>query len=584
MSRKSPPPLRVLCSLFAFILSATALIAQERFTDWHAELILATDRSAEVTETITVVSEGRSVKRGITRTLPEPVTVLAVQRDGTDETYHLDRSAGFVTIYAGRQSVLLASGNYTYTLRYRIPGAVQRRDTVDELSYNVIGEAVTLPIERLTTTVVPPAGARPIYTGCYTGAPGGGEQDCRIVTDTGGTDLQYTAEGTYGRGRGFTVAAAFAPGVFLAPAAPPLTTYAQATSAPPPPPAECPRILTLAILLLGGGTAYYYAYRSWRTFGIDPPTPEVPPLYAPPRDYSPAALSYLGGRSTGTAQLTASVLSLATLGYLAIEEEQLSDSWDYRSGYLLRKRSDAPPTELLPQEQGELLTGLFRKDDVFRFKKEYDADFAALADAHGESLHAQYASLVKQGNNLHRIWPLVGILLLTLGVGVAVGSQDETGWSVGFLIVYGVAALIGLIVYAVAIAQPSPDKVRLYAEIAAFETYLGLPESERSALPGAPQMNVDHYEELLPYAITLGIHTKWTGYFEELLTREQYRPHYAASNRSFKAVDFTSNITTTIARGTVQPASSSNSSGSSFSSGGGSAGGGSSGGGGAGGW
>ena len=558
--------------LLLLVLTTHCLLAQERFTDWHTELRLSTDRSVEVLETITVVAEGRAVQRGITRTLPEPVEVLQVLRGGREEPYHTDRRGGNVTVYAGERAVLLKPGSYTYQLRYRVPAAVERLGEVDELSFNVVGALTDFPVEQLSATVLLPNNATTVYAGCRTGAGGTtGQQDCTI-TRPDSTTIRYTAGGSYGQGRVFTLAAAFTPGSFIS-SAEEATTRGPAPVAPP-----WLRYLTVLILLLGGGAAYRYAVGSWRRYGVDPPTPELAPVYAPPRNYSPAALGYLSGQGDSTAQFTATLVALSTTGYLEIDEEVQERWYGTQTNYLLRRCADAPPGDLLSDEQRGVFDGLFKERTEYRFKQEYDRELAKIAEGHAKSLKDQFYAYLSAGNNLRRVWPLAGILGGTLLALLLVVVLDPTNWLVP-PVLFGIASLIALLVYALVIQQPTEDQVQLDAEIAAFQRYLGMSERKRKALPGAPEMTVEHYEELLPYAIALGIHTKWTGYFADLLTPDAAVATYPRG-RAFRAAGFTTAFSSSVSTSTQVA----DGGGGSFSSGGGAAGGGSSGGGGAGGW
>lgn len=558
--------------LLLLVLTFHCLLAQERFTDWHTELRLRTDRAIEVSETITVVAEGRAVQRGITRTLPAPVEVLQLLRDGSEESYHTDRRGGNVTIYAGEREVLLKPGRYTYHLRYRVPAAVERLGGVDELSFNVVGALTDFPVEQLRATVRLPENTTTVYTGCRTGASGTtGQEDCTIERPDSST-IRYTAGGTYGQGRVFTLAATFAPGSFVA------SAEKATTRGPAPEAAPWLRYLTVLILLLGAGAAYRYAVGSWRRYGVDPPAPDLAPVYAPPRDHAPAALGYLSGQGDGTARFTATLVGLSTLGYLEIDEE-VKDRWyGKQSNYLLRRSAAAPPHELLTAEQREVFTGLFDERTEYRLKEEYDRELATIAERREKALRDQFHDYLSAGNNLRRVWPLVGILGGTLLALLLVVVLDPTHWLVP-PVLFGIASLIALLVYALVIQQPTEDQVLLGAEINAFERYLGMSERKRKALPGAPEMTVEHYEELLPYAIALGIHTKWTGYFADLLTPDAAVTTYPRG-RAFRAAGFTTAFSSSVATGTQVA----DGGGGSFSGGGGSAGGGSSGGGGAGGW
>jgi uncharacterized membrane protein YgcG len=544
------------------------LSAQERFSHWETDLRIRQDRSITVVESITAVAEGDRIKRGITRSLVvgngRRLRVTSVERDGRETDYHTKNTPDGLTIYAGSQDVLLEPGTYTYRIAYILEGAVDQLEELDELNYNVFGDGVEFPIERVSVTVAYPRGTEPIQYACYTGARGARNRDCTVTRPEGGT-MTFQTTGSYPAGEPFTIAAGFSPGFF---------TYTEPEPLPPVP----LRYGSLAVLLLAAVVGWRYAYGSWQTYGVDPPTPEVPPLYHPPGGYSPASLAVLGkGYVSGKVTMfTASLLDLARRGFLRItaEEDTLA-----AAEYRLERVDDHPDPEQLPPEQQILFAKLFERSATVILTGNHSSRVEGVANKHYLAVIKAHKAFIHQGHNLGRTLPLIAILLVGGLVAFALLQYDPYGYAIPVLIGFAVLSVVGLIVYAIVIAQPSREKVRLRAEIAAFREYLDLPEKERSRLPDAPAMNPEHYEELLPYAIAFGIHDRWTEYFRGVAEYRTYRPHYVIGP-SLHLNRFHTDFTKSVSGTATSPASSSGSS----SGGGGFSGGGSSGGGGAGGW
>ncbi|WP_168797560.1 DUF2207 domain-containing protein [Neolewinella litorea] len=563
------PTLTLLFCLFT-LLSA----AQERFTEWHADVYPQKDRSIEVAEHLTVVSEGESVKRGITRSLPEvkahPLEILSVDRDGAESPYHTRRSGGQLTIYAGDKKKTLRPGTYTYRIRYRIGGAVQSQKTLDELQFEVVGPDVTLPVEKATATLHLPDGLQVVQYACYTGADGATQRNCTQTAPEGG-QLSFTGQGTFGRGEQFSVAAGFEPGFFRA--------VDPVTAVPEAPPNWFEREGSLLLFVLCALGAGYYAFTRWRTYGVDPPAPQVGHVFAPPQGLSPAAVSYLASDfgASPTQEFTASLLALATRGFLTIESEEESGWLGTQYRYFLRKTNRRPAPGELPDEQAMLYERLFAGQESVVMKGEYDEKLYKTSQAHHEAVSDAYTERYPVKQNLGKVWPLLGIYLLGVAAGVfaSIHATDALVWP--WAIAFMVLGATGLGIFIWLIRRPSPELVRLRTEIAALKEYLSLSEAKRKRLLNAPQMSREHYEELLPYAIALGIHTKWTDYFQGLFDPAAYRPvWYFGGGTPFHAATFSDRFTQ-VAGSSATPVSSS------ASGGGGSVGGGV-GGGGAGGW
>jgi len=131
-------------------------------------------------------------------------------------------------------------------------------------------------------------------------------------------------------------------------------------------------------------------------------------------------------------------------------------------------------------------------------------------------------------------------------------------------------------------------------EIEGLKTYLTLAEKDRMNMKDAPDFSTTHYEELLPYAVALGVEKPWSKSFETWLAAAvaagtvaaaSYSPNWYRG-RDFRSDDLSSSMdgfTSSMQDGfsNAMPVPQSSSSG--FSGGGGSSGGGG-GGGGGGGW
>ncbi len=535
------------------------------------------DRSVEITETITVISEGDQVKRGITRSLPDsrrhPLRILSVERGGREENYHTKKSGGTTTIYAGQKDVMLRPGTYGYRIRYRIDRAVVREGELDELQVEIIGPDVTLPVRRASAEVELPPDLQVVQRSCYTGRNREAAGNCTMTAADSGR-MSFTATGQLGNGEQLSVAVGFAPGYFDEPK--PGSMSAEESVAVPWWRGEG----SVMLFLLAAIGMLWYGYQSWRKYGVDPEGPPVGAVYAPPGDLSPAAAGYVYTTFDTNAipNFTASILYLATRGYLRIEEVEEAGVFSTSYTYVLRASEEAPPTSALAPEQLFVYERLFADGPELRLEENYDKQFQKIANEHAERVKKTYAGRREVQTNGWKVLPLVGIFTATLIPAVLLLKSDTTGWAlpafVGFLSLGG----IGIFLYAWLIRKPSAELVALRTELEALRDYLGLPEEKRKRLLNAPKMDKDHYEALLPYAIALGIHTKWSDYFGDLLSQHGYNPVWMSGAGAFQAHRFNDNFNRVVGSSSTPPGTSG-----SASAGGGSVGGGV-GGGGAGGW
>ena len=102
--------------------------ATERIRAFNSKIMVHPDASMTVTETITVISTGQEIKRGIVRDFPTRYKdrygnnvrvgfeIVAIQRDGRPEPYHTERVANGIKIFIGQKDVFLQPGQYTFTI------------------------------------------------------------------------------------------------------------------------------------------------------------------------------------------------------------------------------------------------------------------------------------------------------------------------------------------------------------------------------------------------------------------------------------------------------------------------------------
>ena len=147
------------------------ITSQEAILDYQVEISILNDADIEVTETITVRAAGNQIRRGIFRVIPTirpdesgrnepaPIEILDIRRDGQKEDYHVEKGRQNLTIYLGKESVILSPGEYTYVLRYKASNQIGYFEEYDELYWNVIGADWAFPIQEYGVKIKWPSGA-----------------------------------------------------------------------------------------------------------------------------------------------------------------------------------------------------------------------------------------------------------------------------------------------------------------------------------------------------------------------------------------------------------------------------------------
>ena len=154
--------------LHVVLLAGMPAAAKERILSYDSTIDVSEDGSMTVREAIRVVAEGDRIRRGIYREFPTTYKdrfgnrvvvdfrVTEVTRDGQPESWHREKRANGVRIYAGRSDTLLDPGEYTYTFTYRTDRQIGFFENHDELYWNVTGNGWDFSIDSASATVTLP--------------------------------------------------------------------------------------------------------------------------------------------------------------------------------------------------------------------------------------------------------------------------------------------------------------------------------------------------------------------------------------------------------------------------------------------
>lgn len=621
---------------------AFAAAGDERILLFDASAVFDPDGTMEMTETITVRATGNQISRGIFRTLPRiwrradgkrfrlTYDIHSVTRGGKAENYTVSQTDEWVTIRMGRKSVRLQPGEYTYAVTYTVRNHFSRFPEWDELYWNVTGNEWAFAIDkarfRLLFRESPDALPAPmpmrsldLYTGRLDEQ---GDKAHRLPDGT----VETTAP--LARGEGLTIAWTWPRGVLFAAPDPEEYSLLRTLFLP----TSQTVLLWLVPLWLAG---YFLLVRLIKSPGA---APEVIPLFRVPEGFTPGALRYVMKKKYDATSFAADLLNLVAKGAASLNSK--AERPVLKLGGHGRKALQAEEREALDRvfagSRSVSLTqsnnGKFRKarQGLFnRCKEEKKLLFqgvtlyAVLGILQAFALPVCAARFFAYAEApvltfmmvFSCIW--VGILLLFTWViwadisGVA-GFFGRLPFMV-FLLPFW-AAIIGLWVTAAPDMLITPsmpegfvsaflltvlacwvgiaclprwtaEGLRRLSIAKGLALYLGTAERERFAMLYPPEESVEHFEELLPYALALDKGKTWANRFQKYMEEAGAASAVYAAKPWDTVKVFRSGVT----RASVSPRSSSRSGSSSGGfSGSGSSGGGSSGrgagGGGGGGW
>ncbi len=608
--------------------------AQERILSYVSDITLLTNGTVDVTETITVRAEGQQIKRGIFRDIPTTLTnpdgsilrsnlnVVSVSRDDKPEPYFTQDIRDGTRIYVGDADVYLSSGIYRYTIRYTMTRMARYFENHDELYWNATGNFWSFPINKAIARITLPEGAVISELAVYTGRQGETGADASVTLNSDNT-ATFRATRPFAAGEGMSVAALFQKGVLIEPdnAQKTLNFLSDHRKTIFP-------LLAVLIVLL-------YYYFAWDAVGRDPKKGVIIPLFRAPKGFSPALVHFIhhmGWKKSGWTAFTAAIISLATRGLVDISTddkkkttfkslegddrrlprgEEVINTYLQSKGTIKVNKTTGPG---LLKNRGAFLKAIESENRNAYFFNNYlyvgigfalsflsiigliamgilpaEQGVLILGTGFGLGIMSMVVGGAISTGGMGRFFVFVwfGVIFINLGGSLA---RLFSGFDIDQPLIAVVSIVVINIIFLFLMRAPTVQGRKIMDQIEGFKLYLETAEKDRLNFLGEPEFSIERFEEILPYAIALGVEKPWASRLEgEFLrnTIEQprggYRPRWHHGS-GFNSSSLSSNISG-IAAGmstamiSAQPSSSSSSGG----GGGGSSGGGG-GGGGGGGW
>ena len=552
--------------LAVLVMLLAAPVRAERIRSFEVEIELAGDDRFQVVETIVYDFEGES-RHGIFREIPvaygrgraadyhigldvDSVTDGA----GSDRTRSLSSDRGHLRIRIGDPDRYV-TGVQTYEIRYRVRRGILWFESHDELYWNVTGTQWPVPIDSVRASVRLASGATlfDAQRGCFTGSLGSVESAC--TASARGQRVEFEGTRPLGPSEGLTLVLGLQKGVLEEPSRAQMIMdrardYLSAWLLLP--------LWVLAAMIL-----------LWRRVGRDVGRREaVPVCYEPPEGLTPAEAGTLLDERADIEDITATILDLAVRGHIEIEEVETPSflflsSVDYRLGL----RADLGPDARAHERA--LVEGLF--------SGERSVKISTLREKFYKRLPAIQRSLYKEltGRGLfpaspervRSLWRVAGGSILAAG-GIVLFSLERTlaGACIG---------LSGAIVMAFAGAMPRRTRqgTRVYEELLGLREFVDRVDRDRLERTGG--LDEGRFEQILPYAVVLGVADRWADAFANIYTKPPDWYH-GSQHELFEPRIFVSNVgrgLQTIGQTLASAPRSQGSGSSGFSSGGGSGGG-----------
>jgi len=561
------------------LFSPSQVFADNDFSiqNFNSKLIVQKNGVANVQETIVVdfPSEHHGIFRDIPysyqgrngKTMYTDISVQDVEMDGELEQYSTSYMGGNLEIKIGDPTITI-TGEHTYIIYYTVKGILQNYGTQDELYWNVTGNSWGVPISSASATVtLAKSGIEQIA--CYEGAFGS-TNPCVSKTNT---DSQAEFSSSYlNPEEGLTVAVGYTHGLF--PILVGKHSWWQSSFLQEIAKGAIPVVITLVVM------AYLWMKKGRdlllrQKYLFDPHAKEdTRPLgykdaivveYTPPDGLRPAEMGVLVDEKADQLDVTATVIDLATRGYLTITE--IPKKWVFGSvDYTLtRKKKDT--AGLLDYEK-ELLNRLFEIADVVSLsdlKQKFYKDLKVVEDQLDQEL-VDKKFFPQSPDAIRTTYFIIGTVIM-------VGSfllYNFIHFSVSFT---AGCVLSGLLIHIFSRFMPSrtAQGAEMLRRIKGYQLFISGAEKYKQQFFEKENM----FNEILPYAIVFGLTEKFAKAMKDMGI-EPTQPSWYVGSGAFNSMLFVSQLNA-FSSSMSQTIASSPSSGGGFSGGGG-------GGGGGGGW
>lgn len=558
-----------LIATFMVAAPAAALEFPERIVSFQSEAVLSKDNVLSVAETIDY-DFGLTQRHGIFRDIP----TRARDKDGqtfywsvritsvTDETgqkrpYTSSSNSKFVQAKIGDADKTIM-GRHIYKITYELRPLVRQAPTLDVFSFNVTGNGWEVPIEKVSFRLTLPEGLAATAAHCFTGVEGSTSSQCSVAAP-GGT-VSATTSGALAAGEGISVFADLPSGSF--------SEYLVAGNRPLPQSGNYFGFVGAALLAL---LALAWVVFEKLRYRIRRGRETIIALYEPPDKLTPAELGYLLDNKGNLTEVTATLIDLATRGFMKIEQTAPGGLFK-KAKYALTKT--AGKGTLVDYEQ-ELYGAVFSKGTTVTMDTLDKVKMSAAVTSFQTKLRKRLEDRGYYAKPRRR-WPwlLLPLALVVAGIHIVLGIDQHIN---GAIVTWGALTPIGSAIfglYAMLNSEPTVAGIHQWASVEGFKDFLTVTEKDRLKFTDAPEKTPKLFSRMLPFATALGVEKDWARQFEGIDIMQATQTWYAGDS-SFNATSLSADL-----GGSFSGAVSSNFSSSSSSSGGSSGGGGGGGGGG----
>ncbi len=460
----------------------------------------------QVSETISV-DFANNLHHGIYRDIPNiyqdasgnqtyvTIDVSNVLIDNYPGKYWVSQNGGYEEIKIGDPQKQI-NGVHSYTISYTVTGALKSFNDHDELYWNVTGNNWTVPLSKVSATVTL-FSPQIEQTKCFQGISGTADPCQKDSTNKQKVTFQTTRP--LQLNEGLTIVVGYTKG--LVPIL--LGTKPQTFGVSNLP--ATPFDMTVFSLVLGVSCLlllFILSKNNNTLFSFLKPKPPVVVAFEPPNSLRPGELGTLMDEKADTLDVTATIIDLATRGFMTITEQK--KTWIFGStDYILSKTNKE--TNSLHAYENTLLTNIFSDGKDISIASLKTTFYTQLATVK-KQLYEDVVTLNlfdRSPESVRNTYSGIAIGIITAG-----GILISVGHHVGILFAVGAGVLIPgvlLLFFSRLMAKRSTTGQEVYQRGLGYKLFVK--QAERYRQQYFEKENI--LNEVLPYAIIFGVTEKF---------------------------------------------------------------------------
>lgn len=523
--------------LFFFIFLNPVFAAEDWVIEkFNSKISILNNGKVYVTETIDV-DFGQLEKHGIYRDIPivyytdgAPVytelSISSVSSSGSTITYQTRRKGDFMEIKIGDPNRLI-SGRVQYQISYLVEGALKSFPDHDELYWDITGNNWPVTIHKASAEVTLTNGNILKIT-CFEGVFGSKENCSSLIKDPANAYFETTKP--LQPGEDFTIVAGFPKDTFpILTVDPPKSAinYSYSSSK------ELNKKFNLWIFIPLISIGLFFILKLWQgSRNENLPNETIMVEYYPPVKLKPAEMGTLIDERADTLDVTATIIHLASRGFLTIEEKE--KKWIFGSTDYIFKKIELGENGL--QEYEKLLFDkLFdnrNSVNLSELKLNFYKDLVLVKkEIYKDILKKKF--FLSNPEQTRNIYLGFGLSLLVCGIILfLIGIFDPSG---SFVAIGASLFLLGFVLIIISSSMPKRTFLgrSTYIKCLGYKLFLEKVETYKQRF----MENENLFNEVLPYTIIFGITEKFAQAFKDLGIKAS-EPAWYISSKPFSLYHF----------------------------------------------